>query len=148
MQRTLIIIKPDAFMKKIVGKVIRQFEEEGFEMLGTKFVKMTPEQAGKFYIEHKGKSFYEPLVKFMSSNPCLVTVWGGSNVIKRSRAIIGKTDPADAQGGTIRERWARDGRHNIVHGADSPESAEREIEFFFPSGEGLYKWEQREYIKK
>ncbi|MGM0567790.1 MAG: nucleoside-diphosphate kinase [Elusimicrobiota bacterium] len=145
MEKTLIIIKPDAFMKKVAGKVISLFEEKGFIMLGARLLKINKDRAGEFYREHEGKHFYGPLVDFMSSNPSLVMVWGGENVIKKSREIIGNTDPQKAREATIRGRWASDGRHNIVHGSDSSESAKREIEFFFPSGEGVYSREEKEY---
>ncbi len=148
MDKTLVIIKPDALMKKVAGEIIKQFEEEGVEILGAKLVKMTPEEAGEFYIEHREKPFYVPLTEFMSSNPCLAMVLGGKNIIERSREIIGSTDPAEAEEGTIRQRWASDGRYNVVHGSDSPQSALREIEFFFPSGAGIYKREPKEYNTK
>ena len=132
-------------MSKVAGKIMEKFESEGFELLGARLLKMTKEEACRFYIEHKDRDFYSSLTDFISSNPCLVTVWGADEAIKRSRGIIGGTDPAGAAAGTIRRMWAGDTRHNVVHGSDSPESAAREIEFFFSGGKGLYSWEPKDY---
>ncbi|MFH1414837.1 MAG: nucleoside-diphosphate kinase [Elusimicrobiota bacterium] len=145
MDKTLIIVKPDAFSKSVIGKVISKLEETGLKIMAAKTIWMNNEQAEAFYAEHKGKGFYEPLVVFMSSNPVMVMVWGGDNAVIRARCIIGATDPADADEGTIREQWAQDGRHNIIHGSDSAESAEREIGFFFSDSEDIFKWEGKEY---
>lgn len=138
LERTLIIIKPDTFSKKLAGKVIAELEEAMLKPVGAKMILLNTEQAKKFYTEHKGKDFYEPLVEFMTSNPVMVIVFEGEDAISRARTLIGATDPADAEEGTIRRRWAQDGRHNIIHGSDSVQSAEREIEFFFPDSQQIF----------
>ncbi len=148
MEKTLIVIKPDAFLQKVAGEVISGFEKEGFTMSGGRIIKMSRQEAEEFYAEHREKEFFDPLVRFISSNPVMVTVWEGENAVEKTREIIGETDPEKAEAGTIRERWARDGRHNIVHGSDSVESAAREIEFFFPEGKGIYKWKEINYVKR
>ncbi len=145
MERTLIIIKPDAFSKKVVGKVISKFEEAGLKLVASKMIKMNTAQAERFYLEHKGKDFYDPLVIFMSSNPVMVIVLEGKDAIKEARLVIGATDPVEAAEGTVRNKWAQDGRHNIIHGSDSEKSAAREIGFFFSDTSEIYEWEEREY---
>jgi nucleoside-diphosphate kinase len=145
MERTLIIIKPDSLSKKVAGSIISEFEKTGLKLVGTKMVSIDSDKAGEFYAEHKGKDFYEPLVNFMTSNPALVMVWEGEDAITRARTIIGATNPANAEEGTIRQRWGQDGRHNAVHGSDSPASAEREINFFFNGVNEVFNWETKEY---
>ncbi len=144
-EKTLIIVKPDAFSKRVVGKVISEFEKADLRILGAEMIWMSLEQAEEFYVEHREKEFYKPLVNFMSSNPVIVMVWEGEDAIKRARSFMGATDPRFAREGTIRKRWAQDGRHNIVHGSDSKKSAEREINFFFGDLKGIYKWHEKEY---
>lgn len=144
-ERTLIIIKPDAFSKKITGKIIAVLEDNDLKMVAAKMVRLSPEQAGGFYKEHKGKHFYEPLIDFMCSNPILVMVVEGEDVVSRSRELMGATDPSEAAPGTIRKKWAQDGRHNIIHGSDSLNSASREIGFFFPDTGEIISWEEKEY---
>lgn len=145
MEKTLIIIKPDSLSRGVSGSIIAEFEKDGLKPLAAKIVLMDKEQAQGFYVEHEGKHFYEPLVEFMSSNPAMVMVWGGQDVVARARFIIGATDPANAEEGTIRKQWAQDGRHNAVHGSDSVKSAEREIKFFFTENNGIFEWEKKEY---
>jgi len=146
LERTAVIIKPDALCKKIAGRVITTFEEQGFKIVACKMVFLTREKAEEFYEEHKGKEFYEPLVNFMSSNPCLVMVLEGKNAIQKIRDIAGNTDPQEAKEGTLRRLFAQDNRHNVVHAADSAKSAKREIKFFFSEKE-IYHWEQKIYKK-
>lgn len=146
MERTLVIIKPDALCKKIVGKVITTFEEKGFKIVAFKMVLLGREKAEEFYAEHKGKEFYEPLVNFMSSNPCLVMVLEGENITQKIRDVAGNTDPQKAGEGTLRKIYAQDNRHNILHAADSLESAEREVKFFFSENE-IHHWEEKTYRK-
>ncbi|MBN2406744.1 MAG: nucleoside-diphosphate kinase [Elusimicrobia bacterium] len=145
MEKTLIIIKADAFTKRLVGKVISKLEDSGLRILGAKMIWFDKALAREFYIEHKSKDFYYPLINFITSNPVMVMVAGGENAVTGSRKIIGATDPARAREGTIRRMWAQDGRHNIVHGSDSPVSAKREINLLFPGEEGIYEWEDKEY---
>lgn len=145
-ERTLIIIKPDSLSKKVAGRIISILEENELRLAACKLVCLSREQAEHFYGEHKGKEFYEPLVGFMSSNPSLVMVWEGAEAVKRSREIIGATDPAAAKAGTIRRSYATDNRHNAVHGSDSVKSANREIAFYFPDTE-IFSWEEKVYKK-
>jgi len=144
--RTLVIIKPDALCQRVVGNVVSRFEQDGLRIIAARMVLMSEEQAAKFYSSHIGKDFYEPLVKFMSSNPCVVMVLEGENAVDRVREIAGATDPVEAKEGTIRRQFARDNRHNIIHTSDSPETASREINFFF-KGKEIYQWSEKEYRK-
>jgi nucleoside-diphosphate kinase len=131
MERTLVIVKPDAVRKNVVGKIISRLEDEGFRLVALKKVKLTKEQAGQFYIVHKDKPFYNELCNFMSSGPIVPMVWEGENVIARVREIMGATDPSKAAEGTLRKLYGTNVGENAVHGSDSPESAAYEIPFFF-----------------
>ncbi|MFW6134597.1 MAG: nucleoside-diphosphate kinase [Elusimicrobiota bacterium] len=142
---SLVIIKPDALSKGIAGRIITQFEQIGLKIRAARMDWLNAKQAKKFYSEHKKKDFFRPLIKFMTSNPILVMVFGGEDAIERVRKLMGATDPSQAKQGTIRDRWARDGRHNVVHGSDSEESAKKEINFFFPRFKNIYKWKKKEY---
>ncbi|ACD65722.1 MAG TPA: nucleoside-diphosphate kinase [Sulfurihydrogenibium sp.] len=131
MERTLVIAKPDAVRKNVVGKIISRLEDEGFKLVALKKVKLTKEQAGQFYIVHKDRPFYGELCDFMSSGPTVPMVWEGENVIARVREIMGATDPSKAAEGTLRKLYGTNVGENAVHGSDSPESAAYEIPFFF-----------------
>ncbi len=146
MEKTLIIIKPDAICKKLIGKVISRFEKEGFKILACRMEFLPKKRIEEFYTEHKGKDFYEPLVKFMSSNPVVLMVVERENAVKLVRDIVGKTDPKEAVEGTLRKLYASDNRHNILHTADSLSSAKREIDFFF-SPEEIHSWQEKIYKK-
>jgi nucleoside-diphosphate kinase len=130
-ERSLVLAKPDAVKKKVVGKIIARFEEEGFNLLGLKKLKLTKEQAGQFYIVHKDRPFYDELCEFMSSGPIVAMVWEGENAISRIREIMGATNPEEAAEGTLRKLYATNIGENAVHGSDSVESANYEIPFFF-----------------
>lgn len=130
-QRTLSIIKPDAVQKSHIGEIISKFEKSGLRIAAIKMTKLTPEEASLFYNVHKGRPFYEGLVKFMSSGPIVVMVLEGDDAIDKNRKIMGTTDPKNAEKGTIRADFAEDTQRNAVHGSDSPESAQEEINFFF-----------------
>ncbi len=145
-EKTLIIIKPDALSKRLAGKVITRIEEKtDLKIISLKMTRLSRARVKEFYIEHKGKDFYEPLTSFITSNPILVMVVKGPAAIQKMRNLMGATHPDDADKGTVRELWAQDGRHNIIHGSDSISSAAREVEFFFPKGENLYDWKKKEY---
>jgi len=131
MKRTLVIAKPDAVRKNVVGKIISRLEDEGFKLVALKKVKLTKEQAGQFYIVHKDRPFYGELCDFMSSGPIVPMVWEGENIIARVREIMGATDPSKAAEGTLRKLYGTNVGENAVHGSDSPESASYEIPFFF-----------------
>jgi len=130
-ERTLVLAKPDAVRKNVVGKIIARFEDEGFKLVALKKLKLTKEQAGQFYIVHKERPFYDELCEFMSSGPIVAMVWEGENAITRVRAIMGATDPAKAEEGTLRKLYGSNVGENAVHGSDSVESANYEIPFFF-----------------
>ncbi len=146
MNQTLVIIKPDGLSKKIAGKIITFLEKENFKMVACRMFFLDKKRAELFYEEHQGKEFYSPLVSFMSSNPSLVMIWQGDEIISGLRKIVGNTNPDLAEEGTIRKMYAGDNRHNIIHCSDSPKSAQREIDFFFPEEE-IYNWERKEYKK-
>ncbi len=145
-ERTLIIVKPDSMSKRVSGKVLNALEAQGLQLVACKMLQLSRHSAEDFYGEHKGKEFYEPLVAFMSSNPCIVTVWEGDGAIKKAREVIGATDPVQAKELTIRKMYATDNRHNAVHGSDSIKSAEREITFFF-NHEEIFPWQEKIYKK-
>ena len=130
MESTLSIIKPDGIKKKLIGTIFKRFEEEGFEIVNIKYTTLTKIEAASFYEMHQGKPFFENLINFMTSGPCLPFVVRGDNAVMRVREIMGATDPAEAKDGTIRKIYADSIDSNIIHGSDSKESAEREILFF------------------
>jgi len=134
-ERTLAILKPDCVRKKLTGEVISRIEKAGFKILGMKKIKLTKETAGGFYAVHKGKPFYDGLVEFMSSAPCVPIALEKDNAIADYRTLIGATDPKDAAPGTIRKLFADNKGENIVHGSDSPENGKNEIGYFFSEKE-------------
>ncbi len=146
MEKTLVVIKPDAIVKRIIGKLISFIEKHNFKIVACKMVYLSEEKARKFYIEHKGKDFYHPLVKFMSSNPCVVMVVYGRGVISKMRRLIGNTDPNIARKGTIRYQFASDNRHNCIHSSCDRVSAKKEINFFFKPNE-IFIWKKKKYKK-
>ncbi|RIK69126.1 nucleoside-diphosphate kinase [candidate division KSB1 bacterium] len=135
MERTLAILKPDCVSAKKMGKVLDRIEQAGFRILGMKMVRLTPETAGKFYEVHKERSFYKDLVSFMSSDRVVPLALEKHNAVADFRKLIGATDPAQADAGTIRKDFATSKQNNIVHGSDSPENAMIEIAFFFAERE-------------
>ncbi|MBD1555775.1 nucleoside-diphosphate kinase [Vibrio sp. S9_S30] len=135
LERTFSIIKPDAVKRNLVGEIYHRFEKAGLRIIAAKMVHLSNEQASGFYAEHEGKPFFEGLKEFMTSGPIMVQVLEGENAIARYRELMGKTNPEEAACGTIRADYAVSMRYNSVHGSDSPESAAREIEFFFPASE-------------
>lgn len=130
-ERTLVIVKPDAVAKGVAGRIISRFEEAGLRILGAKMAHLTKEQAAGFYIVHEGRPFYSSLCAFMTSGPCLPMVLEGDSAIARVRELMGATDPAKAAPGTIRREFASSIESNAVHGSDSPDSAAFEIPYFF-----------------
>ncbi|KEQ25820.1 nucleoside-diphosphate kinase [Paenibacillus tyrfis] len=137
MEKTFLMIKPDGVQRGLIGKLVQRFEDKGFQLIGSKLMVITKEQAETHYAEHKEKPFFGELVQFITSGPVFAMVWQGDNVIALSRAMMGKTNPLDAAPGTIRGDYAVHTGNNIIHGSDSPESAEREISNFFKAGELL-----------
>lgn len=134
-QKTLSIIKPDAVQAHNIGKILTKFEENGLQIVAMRMVKLTSERSSEFYAEHKGRPFYADLVEFMSSGPIVAIVLKGEDAIAKNRQLMGATDPAKAAQGTLRALFAHSTTKNAVHGSDSPQSAEREISFFFTPAE-------------
>ena len=137
MQRTLTIVKPDAVSNGSAGKVLSHFEQNGLRINGLKMVRLTKDQARAFYFVHKERDFYESLCDFMSSGPCIVAVLSGDDAINRVRHVMGATNPAQAELGTIRADFGLEIGRNLVHGSDGPETAVREISLFFEDSELL-----------
>jgi nucleoside-diphosphate kinase len=135
LELTLSIIKPDAVAKNYIGKIYNRFEQNGLKIVAAKMLKLTKEQAEKFYEVHKDSPFYNTLVQFMTSGPVMVQVLAGENAIKKNREVMGATDPTKAAPGTIRADFAESVEKNAVHGSDGPETAKNEINFFFKSNE-------------
>jgi nucleoside-diphosphate kinase len=130
-QQTLSIIKPDAVKRDLTGKILAKFEENGLSIVAQKKIKLSHEQAGAFYEVHKERPFYGELCEFMSSGPILVQVLQGDDAIALNRKVMGATNPADAETGTIRKEFALSMTENSAHGSDSEETAKEEIAFFF-----------------
>ncbi len=135
MENTLSIIKPDAVSKNVLGKILDRFESSGLKIIAIKKLHLDKDMAEGFYAEHKGKPFFEKLINFMTSGPVVVQVLSGENAIKTNRELMGNTNPEEAASGTIRSDFAESIDANAVHGSDSPESAEREISYFFTESE-------------
>ena len=138
-ERTLSIIKPDAVGKNVIGKIISRFEENNLYLIAGKLVHLSDEMASGFYAEHEGKPFFNDLKKFMTSGPVFVQVLEGENAVQKNRDLMGSTNPKEAAPGTIRADFANSIDANAVHGSDSVESANREIEYFFNTEEILNK---------
>lgn len=135
MERTYLMVKPDGVQRNLVGEVVSRFEKKGYQLVGAKLVTITKEMAETHYAEHKERPFFGELVDFITSGPVFAMVWEGENVISTARKMMGATNPADAISGTIRGDFAAKLSMNVIHGSDSPESAEREIGIFFKDGE-------------
>ncbi len=133
MEKTLSIIKPDGVRKNIIGEVISRFEKKGLQVLALRMLRLTKEGAEGFYAVHRERPFFDSLTDFMSSGPVVVMVLGGEDAIKTVRAVMGATNPKEADPGTIRADFADSIESNIVHGSDSPQSAVCEINYFFNS---------------
>ncbi|KKC46263.1 MULTISPECIES: nucleoside-diphosphate kinase [Paenibacillus] len=131
MERTFLMVKPDGVQRGLIGEIVARFEKKGLQLAGAKFMRVSKELAEQHYYEHKGKPFYEPLLAFITAGPVFAMVWEGDNVIALTRALIGKTDAAEAAPGTIRSDYAVHTNLNLIHGSDSPDNAKREIGLFF-----------------
>jgi nucleoside-diphosphate kinase len=132
MERTLILVKPDAFGRNLTGEIIARFERKGLRLVAMTLMTMTRELAERHYAEHEGKSFYEELVTFITSGPLVAMVLEGDRAVVAARQVIGATDPLQATTGSIRGDFAIEVGQNMVHGSDSTESAAREVALFFP----------------
>ena len=130
-ERTFSIIKPDGIAKNLIGEVVKRIEAQDLKVIAMKMVHMSKEQAKGFYAVHEGKPFYESVTDFMSSGPCVVMVLEGADAIARYRELMGATHYKEADEGTIRREFATDIEKNVVHGSDSEETADFEINYFF-----------------
>ena len=135
--RTLTIIKPDGVAQNNIGDILRAFEENQFQIVAMKMLRLTKQQAEGFYAVHRGKPFFDSLTTFMSSGRIIVIVLEAEDVINRLRAVMGATNPANAAEGTLRKRFATSIEHNVIHGSDAPETAAFEIRYFFSEMEIL-----------
>ncbi|MRI67878.1 nucleoside-diphosphate kinase [Gracilibacillus thailandensis] len=135
MEQTFLMIKPDAVQRNLIGEIVARFERKGFKLVAAKLTTISEPLAKKHYAEHDGKPFFHDLVSFITSGPVFAMVWEGENVIESSRKMMGKTNPQEAETGTIRGDFGLVMHRNIIHGSDSPESATREINLFFKKEE-------------
>ena len=131
-ERTLAIVKPDAVKKNVIGDILSRYEKAGLKPVAMKLMQMSKPTAEGFYAVHKARPFFDSLCAFMCSGPSLVMVLQGDNAIKKNRELMGATDPAKAEPGTIRKAHGANIEFNAVHGSDSPETAQFEIGYFFP----------------
>ena len=131
-ERTFAIIKPDAVRKKVAGQIINRIEEAGLEIVAMKKMQLTETGAQGFYAVHKERPFFGDLVKFMTSGPVVALILEGDGAIKKWRTLMGATNPADADEGTLRKQFATNIERNAVHGSDAPETAAVEIAYYFP----------------
>ncbi|MBS4051632.1 MAG: nucleoside-diphosphate kinase [Methylomonas sp.] len=134
-ERTFSIIKPDAVAKNVIGEIVSRFEKNGLRVVASKMLQLSQEQAEGFYAEHKERGFFKDLVSFMTSGPVIVQVLEGENAVLKNRELMGATNPKEAAPGTIRADFAVSIDENAVHGSDAPESAAREIAYFFTTDE-------------
>ncbi len=141
LEQTLSIIKPNAVNKNVMGEIISRFEQKGLRVAAAKLLRLSREKAEGFYIEHKERPFFSSLVQFMTSGPVLLMVLEGDNAIALNREIMGATDPAKADEGTLRKDFADSIEANAVHGSDSVNSAEREVAYFFDKAEVYSRYE-------
>lgn len=135
MERTLIVLKPDAVQKQLVGEIIGRFERKGLKLAALKMLSVSQELARKMYAVHEGKDFYTPLIEFITAGPVVAMVWQGQDAIAVARKMMGPTFGPDAPPGTVRGDFGMSRRYNLIHGSDSPESAAKEIPLFFNAGE-------------
>ncbi|EQC50225.1 nucleoside pyrophosphate kinase [Bacteriovorax sp. BSW11_IV] len=140
MERTLSIIKPNATIDNNIGNIIKKFEDEGLRIAACKLTVLSKEKAEGFYIEHKERPFFGELVSFMTSGPVVIMALEGENAVDKNRQIMGATNPAEAAEGTLRKLYAKSIGENAVHGSDSLQSAEREINYFFDKNEVISRF--------
>ncbi|RSL33464.1 nucleoside-diphosphate kinase [Salibacterium salarium] len=131
MEKSFIMVKPDGVQRNLVGEIVQRFEKKGFTLAAGKLMTIPRELAEEHYGEHKDKPFFENLVSFITSGPVFAMIWEGEDVIKTARKMMGATNPAEAEPGTIRGDYAVQVSMNVIHGSDSSESAQREINLFF-----------------
>jgi nucleoside-diphosphate kinase len=141
MERSLVLIKPDAVQRALAGQIISRLETKGLKIVAMKMLHVDANLAQRHYAIHKGKAFFNDLVSFITSSPLIAIVFQGDNAVQIIRQMMGETDPAEAPSGTIRGDFGVDVGHNLVHGSDSPENASREIDLFF-SGQEIFDYER------
>ena len=141
METTLIILKPDAVQRGIMGRILSRFEDKGLQVVGAKFMQISQDLAARHYADHKEKPFYAGLVSFMTSSPVLVLALRGNGAIAVCRSMMGATFGFKADAGTIRGDFGVSSSFNLIHGSDSPEAAERELGLFFSAGD-LLEWDR------
>ncbi len=139
MERTLVILKPDAVQRGLIGAITTRLEQRGLKLVGMKFIRVTPDLAAKHYAVHKGKPFYAGLIKYITSSAVVVQVWEGKRAIQVVRNTSGATNPADAAAGTIRADFGVEIGRNLIHASDAPETAQYEIPLYFTDSE-LVDW--------
>ena len=135
MERTFVAIKPDGVKRGLIGKIVQRFEDKSYKIVAMKLMNITPEIAAKHYEEHYGKPFYSKLIKFITMGPIVAMAVEGKNAIKGVRHLVGKTNPDEADDGSIRADFSSYSTTNLVHASDSPESAERELNLYFSEKE-------------
>jgi nucleoside-diphosphate kinase len=141
MERSLVLVKPDAVQRALAGQIICRLERKGLKIVAMKMLHMDKDLAQRHYAIHQGKAFFDDLVTFITSSPLIAIVFQGENAVQIIRQMMGETDPAKAAGGTIRGDFGIDVGHNLVHGSDSPENALREIDLFF-STEDIFDYDR------
>ncbi|MGE3174165.1 MAG: nucleoside-diphosphate kinase [Planctomycetota bacterium] len=146
MERTLILLKPDAVQRGLSGQILSRFEQKGLKVVALKLMRISQQLAGKHYEAHREKKFYPGLVQFMTSSPVVALALEGVDAIKICRALMGATFGPDAAPGTIRGDYGSSRSYNLVHGSDSPEAAARELELFFPEGLVEYDYAAQNWI--
>jgi nucleoside-diphosphate kinase len=139
LERSLVLLKPDALQRRLAGRILARFEEKGLRLVALKMMRIEPERAARHYEPHKAKPFYPGLVRFMTSSPVVALVLEGKEVISIVRRMVGKTFGPEAEPGTIRGDFGASRSFNLIHASDGPETARREIELFFREDE-LFAW--------
>jgi nucleoside-diphosphate kinase len=145
MERTLVLLKPDAVQRGLVGTVLARFEQKGLKLVGLKLRQFPTALVQKHYEAHKERPFYKALVEFMTSGPVVAMVLEGKNAIEVTRKLMGKTNAAEAEPGTIRGDFALSRSNNLVHGSDSAEAAKKELALFFPDASEICEWNSPEF---
>jgi nucleoside-diphosphate kinase len=135
MERSLVLVKPDAMERELAGAIIARLQGEGLKLIGLKMLHMDRPLGERHYAVHKGKPFFEPLLEYMMSKPIVAAAFEGENAVERIRKTMGSTDPSKAAPGTIRKDYGLDLQRNSIHGSDSPENGEKEVALFFKKGE-------------
>lgn len=135
MEKTFVMLKPDAIQRNLAGEIISRLEKRGLKLVAIKMLKISREMAGQHYAEHEGKPFFQSLVDFITSGPVIAMIWEGQNAVQVVRKMMGSTDPQAAEAGTIRGDYALFTGNNVIHGSDSARSAAREMALFFSGSE-------------